>query len=54
MERQPQQCALDAHNLHALGVRNVRVECADGVEFLRAMPPASMIYVDPALRDAHG
>ena len=54
VERQPQLCALAAHNLHALGVRNARVERADGVEFLRTMPPASMIYVDPARRDAHG
>lgn len=54
VERLPHLCALAAHNLHALGVRNARVECADGTGFLRAMPPATMIYVDPARRDAHG
>ncbi|PAU69868.1 N6-adenine-specific methylase [Bifidobacterium italicum] len=54
VERQPRLCALAGHNLRELGVGNARVVCDDGVAFLEAMPPATLIYVDPARRDAHG
>lgn len=54
VERQPRLCALAMHNLRELGVGNARVVCADGVATLTTMPPATLIYVDPARRDAHG
>lgn len=54
VERQPRLCALARHNLRELGVGNARVVCDDGVAFLETMPPATLIYVDPARRDAHG
>lgn len=54
VERQPQLCALATHNLHELGVDNAHVVCGGGVAFLKTMPPATLIYVDPARRDAHG
>ena len=38
----------------ALGLTQAQVVCGDGVEYLRAMEPAQLIYIDPARRDEHG
>ena len=42
-----------AHNMAALGLTQAQVVCGDGVEYLRAMEPAQLIYIDPARRDEH-
>lgn len=54
VERQEKLCALAEHNLRALGLGRVRVLHADGVDHLRTMEPVTMIYLDPARRDANG
>lgn len=54
VEQQPTLCALAEHNLRELGIDNARVVCTDGVAFLETMAPATLIYIDPARRDAHG
>lgn len=54
VERQESLCELAEHNLRELGLAHVNVVHSDGVEYLRAMPPATLIYLDPARRDEHG
>ena len=57
VEREPKLCALMEHNLRALGITNVTVHCADSMEWLEHQPVNrrhSLIYLDPARRDAHG
>ena len=55
VERDAQLCALMEHNLRALGVTNVTVHCADSLLWLAANPsPLSVLYLDPARRDAAG
>ena len=54
VERQRPLCTLSEHNLRALGVANAHVVCGDGVSYLHTMAPATLIYLDPARRDAHG
>ena len=54
VERQSHLCELAAHNMAALGLTQAQVVCGDGVEYLRAMEPAQLIYIDPARRDEHG
>ena len=54
VERQSHLCELAAHNMAALGLMQAQVVCGDGVEYLRAMEPAQLIYIDPARRDEHG
>lgn len=54
VERQSHLCELAAHNMAALGLTQAQVVCGDGVEYLRAMEPVQLIYIDPARRDEHG
>ena len=54
VERQSHLCELAAHNMAALGLTQAQMVCGDGVEYLRAMEPAQLIYIDPARRDQHG
>ena len=54
VERQSHLCELAAHNMAALGLTQAQMGCGDGVEYLRAMEPAQLIYIDPARRDEHG
>ena len=55
VERDAQLCAFMEHNLRALGVDNVTVHCADSLQWLAANPsPLSVLYLDPARRDAAG
>ena len=54
VERQSHLCELAAHNMAALGLTQAQMVCGDGVEYLRAMEPAQLIYIDPARRDEHG
>lgn len=54
VERQAELCAIAAHNCAVLGLNHVQVINADGVEYLHSMQPVTLIYLDPARRDAHG
>ena len=54
VERQARLCAIAAHNMAELGLSHARIVQGDGVEYLRAMRPTTMIYIDPARRDEHG
>ena len=53
VERQESLCELARHNFAVLGI-NAEVVCADVVDYLRQMPHADVIYIDPARRDDHG
>nr|WP_151916375.1 class I SAM-dependent methyltransferase [Bifidobacterium jacchi] len=54
IERQAELCAIAEHNMRALGISNARVVNADSTAVLADLPEQTMIYVDPARRDAHG
>ncbi len=54
VERQDHLCDVAAHNVALLGLSHATVVCTDGVEYLRSMPPVSLIYIDPARRSATG
>ena len=55
VERDPQLCTLMEHNLKALGIDNVRVHCADSIEWLTQQEKAfDIIYIDPARRATSG
>jgi hypothetical protein len=54
VERQEELCQLAQHNFQALGVK-AAVVCGDSVAYLHEqVSHASVIFVDPARRDAHG
>lgn len=54
VERQEELCRLARHNFPLLGLETAEVVCADGEDYLRQMPPADLIFIDPARRDAAG
>ncbi|MBR6187761.1 MAG: class I SAM-dependent methyltransferase [Prevotella sp.] len=56
VERDPDLCALAAHNLAHLGKKNVSTICADAVSYLSSISSDNfaLIYLDPARRDMHG
>ena len=54
IERQANLCEIAEHNMRALGISNARVVNADSTAVLADLPEQTMIYVDPARRDAHG
>ena len=62
VERDAALCALATHNLAFLGRSNARIVCADAVGYLStvtassdgAQPPFTLVFLDPARRDAHG
>ena len=55
VERQERLCEGARHNLRELGLGGrADVVCGDGVDHLAQMPPATLIYLDPARRDEHG
>ena len=56
VERQEALCDLARHNMAVLGLGHVRVVHGDAVDYLNALPAdaATMVYADPARRDAHG
>ena len=53
-ERNAELCQVVEHNLHVLGADNASVVCGDAVEQLRTIDPQTLIFIDPARRDAHG
>ena len=54
VERQERLCALASHNMRALGLDHVRVVHGDAQDAARGMDPVSLIFLDPARRDARG
>ena len=54
VERNEQLCHIVEHNLPLLGLDNATVVCADAVEYLSTVEPQTMLFLDPARRDAHG
>ncbi len=54
VERQAPLCEIAAENFRLLGLHQAVVVCGDGTDYLLMMPPADLIYIDPARRDDHG
>ena len=55
VERDTQLCTLMEHNCRALGFDNVRVHCADSMQWLASTScPFDLIFIDPARRSATG
>ena len=54
VERQPHLCDIARHNLPLLGLPGAKVVNAEAEDYLQQMPPQTLIYLDPARRDAHG
>ena len=54
VERQPHLCEAASHNFALLGLTQAEVICADATDYLHQMPPAYLIYIDPARRDTKG
>lgn len=54
VERQEVLCGLARHNFPLLGVGHIRVNHADGIDFLKRMQPVDCLFLDPARRDKHG
>ena len=53
VEQNEELCQIAEHNFRVLGL-NIKVNNAESVEFLKAMPAVSCIYIDPARRDVKG
>lgn len=53
-ERNAELCQVVEHNLKVLGADNATVMCGDAVEQLQTIDPQTLIFIDPARRDAHG
>lgn len=54
VERQQALCDIAAANFRLLGRDNATVVCADAIAYLQSMQPVSLIFIDPARRDAAG
>ena len=55
VERDAELCRLMEHNIDALGLTNIMVQCGDSIEWLRNCGQRyNIIYIDPARRDTHG
>ncbi|MBT1176911.1 SAM-dependent methyltransferase [Bifidobacterium callimiconis] len=66
VERQPHLCEIAEHNMHALGLDHVTVVNGNAEEYLTELPDRvahgtvnapsgpTLIFLDPARRDAHG
>lgn len=54
VERQEPLCIMARHNFRMLGLQRFSVVCADAVQHLAVMPAATVIYLDPARRNANG
>ncbi len=53
VEQNTELCEIAEHNFRVLGL-NIKVNNAESVEFLKAMPAVDCIYIDPARRDVKG
>lgn len=54
VERQEVLCELARHNFPLLGLPQVTVHEADGVDYLQKMEPVDCLFLDPARRDSQG
>ena len=54
VERQEALCRLAEHNFPLLGLDNAEIVHGDGVDFLKKMSAADLIFLDPARRDDAG
>lgn len=54
VERQEVLCELARHNFPLLGLPQVTVHEADGVDYLRQMEPVDCLFLDPARRNSQG
>ena len=54
VELQPELCAISSENFQLLGLHQIEVVNGNGVDYLHTMPPADLIFIDPARRDEHG
>ncbi len=54
VERQEELCRLARLNFPLLGLQHAEVVCGDGVEYLQAMQPVDLLFLDPARRDGAG
>lgn len=54
VERQEVLCELARHNFPLLGLPQVTVHEADGVDYLQQMEPVDCLFLDPARRDSQG
>ena len=54
VEQQPSLCEISRANYRLLGLDHVEVVCGDAAEYLHQMPPADLLFIDPARRDEHG
>ena len=54
IEEQTHLCGLAHHNFHALGLRHITVVNGNGIDYLKQMPHADCIFIDPSRRDTHG
>lgn len=54
VERQEALCKAARHNFPLLGLSAIEVHNADSTAYLKQMPTASLIFIDPARRDSHG
>lgn len=54
VERQEALCELAAHNFALLGLNQIKVHHADGIDYLQQMEPVDCLYLDPARRNNHG
>ena len=54
VERQAELAAIARNNFAALGLSHIQTHNADGIEFLKTMPPVDCLYLDPARRAATG
>lgn len=54
VEVQPELCAISSANFQLLGLHQTEVVNGNGVDYLHEMPPADLVFIDPARRDEHG
>lgn len=54
VERNPDLCQAAAHNFPLLGLQSATIACGEAAEVMESLPPQTLIYLDPARRDALG
>lgn len=54
VEQNVQLSAISSENFKILGLSNFTAVTGDGIDFLRRLDHAGLIYLDPARRDEHG
>jgi hypothetical protein len=54
VERQEHLCNVARHNFQLLDMSHIKVVCGDSADYLHTLDHASLIFLDPARRDANG